>query len=131
MSAVVVLSAYAEALEEQQKRVAFANRLPATLRLHPLGLHTYQEACWAIDLRQDQTEMIVVTSGYHVERAFLSFIRALYDRGLEHVVLIRVVAADHSTTTSTERERIARYRQKGDCATQEMADDYVAHWMLA
>lgn len=131
MSAVVVLSAYAEALEEQQKRVAFANRLPAKLRLHPLGLHTYREACWAIDSRQDQTDLVVVTSGYHAERAFLSFVQALLDRGLEHVVRVRVVAADNSPTTNAERERIVRYRRKGHCATQAEADEYVAHWMLA
>src|SRR5512135_1358822 len=99
MSAVVVMSAYAEAVEEQRKRVVFANRLPAALRLHPLGLHTYMEACWAIDARQDQTELIVVTSGYHTERCLLSFIRALMDRGLEHTVKVRVVAADQSETT--------------------------------
>jgi hypothetical protein len=129
MSVVAVLSAYREADGEFAKRDEAAQRLPGR-KVYPLGQHTRKEADQVLNWCPGELDIRVVTSGYHAERAFLTFIQALKDRGLDQSVLVRVVATEESQTPMIERDKIRLYQERGDVASYAEGDSYVAHWML-
>jgi hypothetical protein len=129
MSVVVVLSAYREPPGELAKREAVAARLSGRV-LRPVGDHTYAEAKLALLAAGDERDVQVVTSGYHGERALLTFIAVLREWHREQDVLVRVIQTEDCVTPERERDKIRDYQLKGHCATYEDADSYVAHWML-
>lgn len=129
MSVVAVLSAYREPDGEFAKRDSVAQLLKGR-KVYPLGAHTRHEADIVLDASPGESSITVVTSGYHGERAFLTFVQALRERGLQHVVRVRVVQTEMCATPEREREKIRRYQASGDCASYEHADEYVAHWLL-
>ena len=94
---------------------------------------------WAVT--HQWRRVLLVTSAYHMPRAYLTMVRALYDAALDstvHVVPVRVCEPWHVPVeglTGTRRDMIAHeaekveaYRGFGDVASYAMGLDYLRYW---
>lgn len=110
----VILSAYREGVDEDRARIDAASRWPDTAYLR--GTHTHDEATIGITGRTGN-DLVIVTSAYHMPRAFLTFLRVLMDAGLERTVRLWCAPVYSSMgKLSGEWNKIREYQAKGHCA---------------
>ncbi len=111
----VILSAWDESGEDWPRfQVA-----PGAGAVSYHGAHTRDEAEKAVDHRSGN-DLTIVTSAYHLPRAFLTFVRVLQDRGLAaRVRLWPAPAPSAMAQLAGEWAKIAAYQAKGDVASYE------------
>lgn len=119
---VVKLSAWSESPEEAYYRHAVS--MGQTLTVH--GANTAEEAEIALDrVLPGELDLTIVTSAYHVPRAFLTFLRALQKRGLDRTVRLYVSPApSRMDKLADEWRKIATYTD--DVATYDEGLAYLA-----
>jgi CMP-N-acetylneuraminic acid synthetase len=111
----VVLSAWDE--QEAEQRTRFQHAIGDAISLH--GENTRDEAERAVTLRSGN-DITIVTSAYHQPRAFLTFLKVLYDHGLERTVrLWNIPAPSRMDRLAEEWHKITEYQAKGDTASVE------------
>lgn len=110
----VILSAWDEEPGEHDARVLAAARWPGAAIYN--AAHTYGEARMAIE-HHSGVDTIIVTSAYHMPRAFLTFLQVLKDAGLERKVRLWCAPAPSSMAKlSGEWDKIREYQTKGHVA---------------
>lgn len=121
----VVLSAWDEVAGEQARRFAAAGKLGTPVSYD--GTNTHDEAVRAIENRSGD-DLTLVTSAYHMPRAFLTFLRVLEEQHLDRQVrLWHVPVPSPMTTLAEEWHKIRDYQEKGHVATIENGLRYL-HW---
>lgn len=110
----VILSAWDEGPEEQgQRALMAANYADATVMR---GRHTHDEAVLAIEKRTGD-DLTIVTSAYHMPRAFLTFLQVLKDHRLDTMVRLWCAPAPSGMAKlSGEWEKVRDYHAKGHVA---------------
>lgn len=115
---------------------------PDAVLTEPDSLHTADQArrVVAIAVEKEWRRLLLITSSFHMPRAFLSFVKALNDAQKSEAIQVVPLPATHSpwsgipegeTRTrlellSTEFEKIDRYQ--GDVATYEEGLKYLQWW---
>ena len=111
----VVLSAWDERETEQRERFAFANKDAISL----YGENTRDECERALRLRSGD-DLTLITSAYHMPRAFLTMLKVLIDQGLERTVRLWNIPVPSPMVRLTEEwHKIQEYQTKGDVTTPE------------
>lgn len=98
--------------------------------------HTRAEAVRAMELAESEgwKTVLIVTSPHHQYRAFLTFLKAMRDAGLELSLMNAAALLSWDTPTpwgvrrdllSQEFDRISAYQQKGDVASYEEGIAYL------
>lgn len=114
----VVLSGIQETPDATPERVAYAQELGGEI-LIPQGGNTFDEAEYTIS-RFNGDQLTLVTSDYHVPRAYLTFLQALRRRGkAEDVQLWARGCVSDLTKLPIELEKIALYQKRQHVATYE------------
>lgn len=121
----IILSAWREGAEEERQRVDMAEQnFPDCTYLR--GAHTHDEAQLAISGRKGN-DLVIVTSAYHMPRAFLTFLQVLKDNKLERTARLWCAPAPSKMDKlSGEWGKIAAYIAKGHCARFDEGLDYLA-----
>lgn len=110
----VILSAYREGVDEDRARIDAAAQWPDQVYLR--GKHTHDEAQGGISGRTGN-DLVIVTSAYHMPRAFLTFLRVLADQQLERTVRLWCAPVPSGfKKLSGEFAKITEYQAKGHCA---------------
>lgn len=112
----IVLSAHHEAEDDTNRRVQLATELGGTI-VFPLGENTFEEAQHAVAGLQG-SELTIVTSTYHLPRAYLTFLRALQRADLDQRVWLwgRGSPSDLSRLP-VELQKIAIYQKRHHVAS--------------
>lgn len=95
--------------------------------IEPDSLNTREQAVRvvAIAIERGWTRLRIVTSPYHAIRAFLTFVRALNERGQQkHIQIV-----DAPLLELGELDRIERYREWGHVATTAEGVGYLRGWV--
>ena len=125
---VVSFSAYRENPEEAPRRLAMAASLGGR-HLALWGANTRAEAELAVNMLDGTTELTLVTSGYHMRRAFLTVLKVLQEKKLDRIVHLHCRTVDNDAhPTDIERQKIMRYRALGHVALESEAIAYI-HWL--
>lgn len=113
----VMLSAWDEGREEQARRVQMAAAFPNAVAL--CAANTHDEAVRAVTTRGTD-DLILVTSAYHLPRAFLTFLQVLQDHALDRTVrLWTAPAPSRMEKLAGEWQKVRVYQAKGHVASVE------------
>lgn len=113
----VVLSAWDEDAGEQAHRFQYAGAFGEAISYH--GENTYDEAVRAVAARSGN-DITILTSAYHMPRAFLTFLRVLSGLGLDRTVkLWHIPVPSRMNRLAEEWHKVREYQAKGDVATVE------------
>lgn len=119
-----ILSAYREGEVEERERALMGAQF--TNVTHIQGANTHDEARTVLGLWRSDRNIVIVTSAYHMPRAFLTFLQVLKDKGLERTVRLWCAPAPSGMQKlSGEYAKINEYQAKGDCARYDEGLEYL------
>jgi hypothetical protein len=116
---------------------------PGWLRLETDSTNTYEQATALTAMAKSERwrRVLLVTSAYHMPRAFLTFVAAMEDAGMEdtlHVCCVPVsqfwwerpagLAVTRLDLLAAEAEKIQRYGELGHVASYEAGLAYIERW---
>ena len=117
---------------------------PDRILLENASQHTGAQAAALVEMAREHGwgRVIVVASAYHMPRAYLTCVRAIYAANAQETLHLVPAAANHAPwfaapegmtpsrvdLLSVEERKIDEYRRRGDCASYADGLRYLAAW---